>query len=156
MPDPEQAAKFISHPLQLHMTPGIVAWHDTVLSITPPVLVVSTETRTSQASHPLHRVDDRSCEKINSMDIMTVDGDLVKVMENGTPGQFYCRLVSTDLKMEMEEMEKVLLDVEDIKVYTPPGHGVLVRLEGRWCRAILLGCDDKGWRCELVDIGQVV
>ena len=74
-------------------------------------------------------------------------------MENGTPAQFYCRLVSTDPKMEME---KVLVDVEEREVYPSHGQGVLVRLEGRWCRASLLDCDDKGWRCDLVDMGQVV
>jgi hypothetical protein len=29
-------------------------------------------------------------------------------------------------------------------------------MEGTWCRATLLGYDDQGWMCELVDIGQVV
>merc|ERR1719341_1561100 len=53
-------------------------------------------------------------------------------------------------------MEKMLLDVEGEKVYPSAGQGVLVRLEGRWVRAILLGCSDTGWICELVDIGQVV
>ena len=53
-------------------------------------------------------------------------------------------------------MAKVLLDVEEREVYPSPGQGVLVRLEGRWCKASLLDCDEKGWRCDLVDMGQVV
>ena len=83
------------------------------------------------------------------MDIMTVDGDIVKVLENGTPGHFYCRLVSTDPKIEMEEMEKMLLNVKVEEVYPSPGQGVLVKWEGRWRRATLLGYDDQGWMCEL-------
>jgi hypothetical protein len=111
--DPEEVAKFISHPLQLYMAPGTVAWHDTVLSVTPPVLAVTTDASSSSLTTTLARhLIDRG-EKIISTDIMTVDGDIVMVMENGTPGQFYCSLVSADTQMEMKEKEKMLIDVEE-------------------------------------------
>jgi hypothetical protein len=34
--------------------------------------------------------------------------------------------------------------------------GVLARLDGAWCRATVLDSGMAGWRCELVDLGQVV
>ena len=103
---------------QLHMAPGTVAWHDTVLSITPPVIKVSPDSNpcsrslTTATTHVAHLLDrayvyDRMHDKIISTDIMTVDGDIVMVMENGTPGQFYCSLLSADTQMEMKEMEKM-------------------------------------------------
>ena len=152
--DPEQVYMLTSQPLQLHMTPGTVAWQDTQLSISPPVLIVSSDPSTSsqttsQDRSPASNNPYGSFQKIISLGIRTLDGAIVTVMENGTPAQFYCRLVSTDPKMEME---KVLVDVEEREVYPSPGQWVLVRLEGRWCRASLLDCD-KGWWCDLVDMG---
>merc|ERR1719341_2632871 len=49
----EEVARLISHPVQLQMTPGTVAWHNGVLSITPPVLAVTNDASimtTNQAS----------------------------------------------------------------------------------------------------------
>jgi hypothetical protein len=79
------------------MTPGIVST-DT-----------STSSQTSRQGRrsPAGNNPSKRSQKIVSLDIKTLDGALVTVMESGTPAQFYCKLVTTYPKME-----KVLLDVE--------------------------------------------
>ena len=95
--------------------------------------------------------------RIRPLDIKTVDGAAVKVLENGTPEQFYCQLVSETLIVEKKEMDELLRNVTYEAIHHPsPGQGVLVRWGSSWCRATVLGCEGSSWKCELVDLGQVV
>lgn len=143
----------IWNPLQLHMTPGTVAWCDNQLCITPPVLV-STSSQASPGDQPDSRFD-----KIIMMDVNTLDGANVMVLKNGTPDKFYCKLVSTASMLEEDVIERTLgtlLDHEIQEVSPSPGQGVIVWYKGRWHRASLIGFYEGGWRCELVDIGMMV
>ena len=181
--DQDTAARLVTQPILVHLSPGTVDRQETSLVISHPTFRVTTEdtsssdmssssvTQSPPTSSPVQVAtspsirssstghSDRSSKmaRICPLDIKTVAGATVTVVENGTPAQFYFQFVSEIRSLKSKDMEELLKAVTYEAILPPsPGQGVLVRWGSTWCRATVLGCDGSSWRCELVDCGQVV
>ena len=124
--DQDAAARLVSQPVLVRLSPGTVNRRKTSCVITHPTWRVTAEyssgsdmnssnvTQSPPTSSPVQAATSTSIRssstgqsdshaklvRIIPLDIRTVDGATVTVMENGTPAQFYCQLVSETVSLE--------------------------------------------------------
>ena len=184
-PASDTVTSLLADPVMLTMVPSTVVKKDTQLVVTQPRISLTGgeavysssdldtsntdpqspptssplqfNTSSSLRSSPVDNIEPPGCHNsppIRPLDLAVLDGGTVTVMKNGTPRQFYCR---ADGGRAREKLEKLLDMAFESRIFPPsPGQGVLARWDGAWCRATVLDSVMAGWRCELVDLGQVV